>query len=83
MHPDSNFKINDFGEDAVNDVIERLKTKRMMSNKEILYLKGLIQRAVDHGKVSNSSVFNVLVQEELKMNSVVPRSKLTSLRCKG
>ena len=39
------FKIDDFGDDAVQDVIERLKTKRFMNYKEIIYLKELIPRA--------------------------------------
>ena len=39
------FKMDDFGDDAVNGVIDRLKAKRTMNNKEIFYLKALIQRA--------------------------------------
>ena len=42
-----NFKLDDFGEDAVNDVMDRLKDKRIMNNKEISYLKALIKRAID------------------------------------
>lgn len=42
------FKLDDFGEDAVNDIIERLNKKRTMNNTEVSYLKKLIQRAVEH-----------------------------------
>ena len=44
------FKLDDFGAAAVGDVIEGLKTKRTMNNKEIAYLKGLIRRATEHQK---------------------------------
>ena len=46
VEPD--FKIDDLGEDAVKGVIDRLKAKRTMNNKEIFYLKQLIQRAVTY-----------------------------------
>ena len=42
------FKLNDFGEDAVKGVIKRLKEKRFMNNKEIFYLKQLIERAATY-----------------------------------
>ena len=46
------FKLDDFGDEAVKGVIERLKGKRFMNNKEISYLKMLIRRAAtnDAGK---------------------------------
>ena len=44
---DIEFKLSDFGEDAVNDILERLKGRRTMNNKEIDYLKQLIQRAAE------------------------------------
>ena len=44
---DTGFKLNDFGDEAVSDIFERLKEKRTMSNKEITYLKELINRAIE------------------------------------
>ena len=44
---DTEFKLNDLSEEAVKDIIERLKEKRTMSNKEITYLKGIIYRAIE------------------------------------
>ena len=46
LSDDDQFKLDDFGSDAVNDVMERLKGKRVMNNKEIKYLNGLFQRAI-------------------------------------
>ena len=43
-----NFKLNDMESKAVKDIIERLKAKRAMNNKEISHLEALIQRANDH-----------------------------------
>ena len=40
------FKLDDFGSDVIDDVLERLKGKRVMNNKEIKYLNGLFQRAI-------------------------------------
>ena len=40
------FKLDDFGDDAVNDIMERFKKKRPMNNKEIFHLKELIKRAI-------------------------------------
>ena len=48
LSDDPSFKLDDFGDDAVNDIIKRLKEKRSMNNKEISYLKALIQRASAH-----------------------------------
>ena len=42
---DPSFKINNLRDVAVEDVLKRLMTKRTMNNKEIGYLKALIQRA--------------------------------------
>ena len=39
------FKLDDFGEDAVKDVIERLKAKRTTNGRELKYLRALFQRA--------------------------------------
>ena len=50
---DIDFQLNDFGEDSVNDIMERLKEKRAMNNKEILYLRELIQRACDKHENQN------------------------------
>ena len=49
---ETEFKLNDFEGDVVNDILERLKRKRTMNNKEINYLKQLIQRAAEcaHGQ---------------------------------
>ena len=50
---DLNFKSSDITEDAVEDILKRLMTKRTMNNKEIEYLKGLIERAdgIQHADV--------------------------------
>ena len=41
------FKLADFSEDAVVEIMERLKQKRTMNNTEIEYLTKLIQRAAE------------------------------------
>lgn len=51
---DSAFQMSDVGEDAVNDIIFHLKRKRTMNNKEITYLRKLIQRAVNLPQVEHS-----------------------------
>ena len=48
LSKDPRFKVDDFGESAVKEVIERLRGKRTMNNKEISYLKERIQRASGH-----------------------------------
>ena len=42
---EADFKLDDFGEDAVKDVIERLKAKRTTNNRELKYLRALFERA--------------------------------------
>ena len=42
------FKLTDFSENAVEEIMEILKQKRTMNNNEIEYLKELIQRATEH-----------------------------------
>lgn len=49
LSTESTFKVDQFGEDAVKDIVERLKLKRTLSDREVVALKALIQRAVDHG----------------------------------
>ena len=44
----SDFKVDEFGEEEVMEIMERLKQKRTMNNKEIDYLKKLIQRATEN-----------------------------------
>ena len=48
---DPSFKINNLRDVAVEDVLKRLMTKRTMNNKEIDYLKALIQRAHQSSKL--------------------------------
>ena len=50
LSEDINFKPDDFNEDVVNDVLDKLKGKRAMNNKEVQYLRGLFQRAIDWPK---------------------------------
>ena len=47
LSEDSSFNLNNFSKAAIDDVMERVKTKRTMNNKEIEYLKGLFQRAIE------------------------------------
>ena len=42
------FNVDCFGDEEVREIMERLKQKRTMNNKEIEYLYQLIQRATDH-----------------------------------
>ena len=51
---DAAFEMSDVGEEAVNDVIFQLKRRRTMNNKEISYLKKLIQRAVNVPQIQHS-----------------------------
>ena len=44
---ESTFKLSDVGNEAVKDIMNRLMTKRTMNNKEMEYLDGLIQRAIE------------------------------------
>ena len=55
-----NFKIDDFGDDAVEDILDRLKEKRTTNNKEIKYLKALFQRASEYAEYEQRLV-NVLI----------------------
>ena len=57
LSEDNNFKPDDFGNDAVDDIMERLKGERTMNNKEMKYLKELFQRAIEFPV--KSSVYNV------------------------
>ena len=47
LSEDVNFKLDDFDDDVIDDLIERLKRKRTMNNKEIKYLKELFERATE------------------------------------
>ena len=58
LSEDTTFKLDDFGEVAVKDVIERLKGKRTMNNKEIEYLEALFQRATEYGQRQQQSLVN-------------------------
>ena len=61
LSEDNNFKLDDFGNDVVDDIMERLKGRRTMNNKEMKYLKELFQRAV--GSPQKSLVFSALCIE--------------------
>ena len=50
LSEDINFKADDFRKDVVYDVLDKLKGKRAMNNKEVQYLRGLFQRAIDSPK---------------------------------
>lgn len=46
LDTESDFEVHDIGKDAVDDVIEKLKNKRpSTNNREIKYLRKLVQRA--------------------------------------
>ena len=47
LSDDNNFKLYDFDDDTVDDIMERLKGQRSMNNKEVQYLKGLFERAIE------------------------------------
>ena len=47
LSEDTKFKPDDFDDKVVYDVMERLKKKRTMNNKEIKYLQALFQRAIE------------------------------------
>ena len=47
LSEDAKFKPDDFDDKVVYDVMERLKKKRTMNNKEIKYLQALFQRAME------------------------------------
>lgn len=51
---DPNFKMDDIGEDAANNVLGRLRQKRAMNNKEEAYLLALVKRAHDSQKTVES-----------------------------
>ena len=51
------FKLDDFGDDAVEDIMERLKGKRTMNNTERSYLMNLFQRAIEHQNGPQRLVF--------------------------
>ena len=51
---DSAFEMSDVGEEAVNDIIFQMKRRRTMNNKEISYLRKLIQRAVNVPQIEYS-----------------------------
>ena len=61
LSKDPRFKVDDFGESAVKEVIERLRGKRTMNNKEISYLKELIQRASGHREEQQRLVYTLIV----------------------
>ena len=47
LSEETHFKLDDFSQDAIDDMIERLKRKRTMNNKEIKYLRELFERATE------------------------------------
>ena len=47
LSEDSSFKVENFGDVVIQDVIERLKKKRTTSDKEIEYLRALFERATN------------------------------------
>ena len=47
LSEDVDFKLDNFDDNVVDDIMERLKGKRAMNNKEVQYLKGLFQRALE------------------------------------
>ena len=62
LSEESHFKPDDFHQDVIDDIIDRLKRKRTMNNNEIEYLKKLIQRATEHQEghqrlLQNSKLF--------------------------
>ena len=54
------FKMEDIGQEAADDVIDRLKVKQTINNKEIHYLKALIQRAYDYQQ-NRSNLSNYVI----------------------
>ena len=47
LSEDVEFKVDNFDKDVVEDIMERLKGKRAMNNKEVQYLKELFGRALE------------------------------------
>ena len=53
MTEEPDFKLTDFRDETVKDIIERLKRKWTVNSKKISHLKGMIKRAtVDHREQS-------------------------------
>ena len=68
---DSAFKMSDLSEEAVKDVMTRLKEKRTMNNKEVTYLMALFQRArhVHHDRRRSSLVYLLIYNNDSKFKS--------------
>ena len=58
LSEDSEFKPDNFGDDVINDVMDRLKGKRTMNNKEIKYLRALFNRAIEPQETQRRLVNN-------------------------
>lgn len=58
LSEENDFKLTDFGLETVADVLDRLKRKRTMNDKEIEYLKALFIRAIDSTKKRLVFTFN-------------------------
>ena len=82
---DSAFKTDDIGKEAVDDIIERLKTKRTMNNKEVSYLQELMLRANDYGQKAQSLVWRhdvvLMLQCYLKTFCVLSQSRFGRRKC--
>ena len=47
LKEEDKFNVMDLGESAVKKVIERLKKKRKMTSSQLVYIKGMVERAND------------------------------------
>ena len=59
LSEDIQFKLDDFGDAVLKDIMERLKGKRSMNNKEIKYLEALFKRAMDYKQEQQCLVNNI------------------------
>ena len=61
LSDDNSFNSDDFGDDVIEDIMERLKKERTMNNKEMKYLKELFQRATESPQ--KSLVYNAMCKK--------------------
>ena len=63
LSDDNKFDLHDFKDDVVDDIMERLKGKRAMNNKEVQYLKELFGRALETTQTTQKRLVYTLTMQ--------------------
>ena len=66
LSEDADFKLTDFGDKVVNEILEKLKGKRTMNNKEIEYLRILFKRATDSPMEQRLVIYSFVTSKDVQ-----------------